>query len=115
MAVKLLFDQNLAPRLVRDVANRFPGSRHVRDLGLQAADDRTIWDRAAADGFLIVTKDDDFRQRSFLVGHPPKVLWLRLGNCRTETVSGLLSERAADIERFAADAQSALYVLSRRR
>jgi len=115
MAVKLLFDQNLAPSLARALADRFPGSMHVRDLGLQMGDDEAIWVQAAANGFLIVTKDDDFRQRSFLHGHPPKVLWIRLGNCRTDAVRTLLRERAPDIERFVADAQSALYVLSRRR
>ena len=78
MAVKLLFDENLAPRLARDVADVFPGSAPVRDLGLQAADDEAVWARAAAaDGLVVVTKDDDFRQRSFLRGHPPKVVWAR--------------------------------------
>lgn len=114
MAVKLLLDQNLAPRLARDVADLYPGSAHVRDLGLQEADDETIWRRAAADGFVIVTKDDDFRQRSFLRGSPPKVLWVRLGNCSTSELASLLRARHADVESFAATAQLAILVLRQR-
>jgi predicted nuclease of predicted toxin-antitoxin system len=50
LAVKLLFDQNLAPRLVRDLATSYPGAAHVRDFGLQRADDETVWTHAAAHG-----------------------------------------------------------------
>ena len=114
MPVKLLLDENLSPALARDLADLFPDSAHVRDFDLQAADDETIWQHAASGGFLIVTKDDDFRQRSFLRGHPPKVIWIRLGNCRTDEVRGLLREREPEIARFAADAQLALLALGRR-
>lgn len=92
----------------------YPGSAHVRQFGLQAADDEAIWGHAAAAGFAIVTKDDDFRQRSFLRGHPPKVIWVRLGNCRTADVEALLRVRAEDVRAFAADPQGALLVLARR-
>ena len=70
MAAKLLFDENLAPRLARDLADLFPGSRHVEEMRLGQAIDDVIWESAAAVGFVIVTKDDDSRQRSFLRGHP---------------------------------------------
>ena len=114
MAVRLLFDENLAPRLVRDVAEVFPGSMHVEDLELASADDEAVWMRSAAEDLMIVTKDDDFRQRSFLRGPPPKVLWLRLGNCSTLEVATVLRQRVRDIEEFAADAHAALMVLTSR-
>lgn len=114
MVPKLQFDENLAPRLVGDLADMFPGSSHVRELGLSGADDETVWQRAAVSGFIIVTKDDDFRQRSFLRGHPPKVLWLRLGNCRTSDVAALLRRQYAEIVRFADDSEVALLVLGTR-
>ena len=85
----------------------------MRDLGLATADDEAIWSHAAVEGLLIVTKDDDFRQRSFLRGAPPKVIWVRLGNCRTSDVEGVLRTRRRDIEAFAADDQAALLVLTR--
>jgi predicted nuclease of predicted toxin-antitoxin system len=115
MPARLLFDQNLAPRLVRDLADLFPDSAHVRHLQLQRADDEAIWARAATDRFVIVTKDDDFRQRSFLHGHPPKVIWVRLGNCRTTDVAALLRARVAEVRAFIDEPQVALLALGRRR
>ncbi|MBZ5546083.1 MAG: DUF5615 family PIN-like protein, partial [Acidobacteriia bacterium] len=79
--MKLLFDQNLSPRLVQALASVYPDSVHVRDCGLQHADDESVWEFAGRNGFTIVSKDSDFRQRSFLFGFPPKVIWVRLGNC----------------------------------
>ena len=38
-APRLLLDQNLAPVLARRLAELYPGSAHVREFGLQAADD----------------------------------------------------------------------------
>ncbi|MGA1343694.1 MAG: DUF5615 family PIN-like protein [Hyphomonas sp.] len=56
--LKRLFDANLAPQLTKPLAGLYPGSAHVRDLALRA--DRAIWDFAASDGFVIVSKDSDF-------------------------------------------------------
>lgn len=114
MSVRLLFDENLSPRLVRDLADLFPQSAHVRDLQLQSAPDEDIWRRAAADGFVIVTKDDDFRQRSFLYGFPPKVIWLHVGNCRREESAEILRNASDLITTFADDAVSAVLILLRR-
>lgn len=113
VSTRLRFDENLSPALVRDLADLFPGSVHVRDLGLQSAPDDAIWARAAADGLVIVTKDDDYRQRSFLRGFPPKVIWLRVGNCRRSDMASLLRDRASAIERFSSGAVDALLVLRR--
>jgi predicted nuclease of predicted toxin-antitoxin system len=110
----LLLDQNLAPALARRLADLYPGSSHVRDAGLAAADDEAIWAYAAARGYAIVTKDDDFRQRSFLRGAPPKVVWVKLGNCTTADVEAALRMRHVDVVAFAADATSALLVLASR-
>jgi predicted nuclease of predicted toxin-antitoxin system len=111
---RLLLDQNLAPALARRLADLYPGSAHVREFGLQAADDEAVWTRAAAHGFMIVTKDDDFRQRSVLHGAPPRVIWLRLGNCRTAEVEAVLRARNADVLAFVRDADAALLILARR-
>jgi predicted nuclease of predicted toxin-antitoxin system len=111
LPIRLLLDENLSPRLAQDLADLFPGSAHVRDLGLKAADDQAIWQRAAAGGFGIVTKDDDFRQRAFLLGHPPKVIWLSLGNCTTTEVLAVLCDSQGEVARFVADPTLALLVL----
>ena len=98
--MKLLFDQNLSHRLVSLLATEFPGSMHVRDLGLSTADDSEIWTFAAANDFSIVSKDIDFQNRSQLFGHPPKVIWLRVGNRSTSDIVALMQLRLPDILAF---------------
>ena len=71
--MKLLFDENLSPRLVADLTSEFPESLHFRDIGLERAVDESIWSYARDNGFVIVSKDSDFHQLSFLFGHPPLV------------------------------------------
>ena len=65
------------------LAHDFPGGAHVRDTGLRAAEDGQIWDHARTQGFMIVSKDTDFRERSYVEGFPPKIIWLDVGNART--------------------------------
>ena len=110
--MKLLLDNNVSPRLVRRLGELYPGTTHVRSLNLQSAADETIWQEAAAGGFIIVGKDDDFRQFAFLHGAPPKVIWLRLGNCTTDDVERVLRSRRDDIAAFNDDPDAALLVLT---
>jgi predicted nuclease of predicted toxin-antitoxin system len=110
--VKLLFDQNLSPRLLSAVGDLYPGSVHVRDAGLREATDAAVWRYAEEGGFTIVSKDSDFRQRSFLHGYPPKVVWIRRGNCSTDEIASLLREHADGVERFLADPDAAFLALS---
>ncbi|MGH9120188.1 MAG: DUF5615 family PIN-like protein [Acidimicrobiales bacterium] len=78
--MRLLFDQNLSRNLVGQLRDAFPESQHVTALGLDTATDREIWEFARENGYLVVSKDSDFRQLAFLYGPPPKVVWLRVGN-----------------------------------
>ena len=110
--MRLLFDENLSHRLVGQLATEFPGSAHVRGVGLATAADADVWDHAAANGFVLVSKDTDFQQRALLYGHPPKVIWVRLGNCTTAAVAALLRSRLADIQAFEADPVAAFLALS---
>lgn len=111
---RLLFDQNLSYRLPGLLTDLFPGSAHVREFGLEAASDTAVWKLAASEGFVIVSKDNDFHQRSFALGFPPKVVWLRLGNCSTSSVLDLLRERHADVVSFARDKVASFLALSSR-
>jgi predicted nuclease of predicted toxin-antitoxin system len=81
---------------------------------LASATDDAVWRFAADLGYTIVTKDDDFRQRSFLEGAPPKVIWVKIGNCRSEEIEHILRLRHAEVCAFASDAATLLLVLSRR-
>jgi predicted nuclease of predicted toxin-antitoxin system len=110
--VRLLFDENLSPRLVQTLEPEYPGSAHVRTLGLRGATDEAIWERARQEGYAIISKDNDFRQLSFLHDAPPKVIWLSVGNAGTEAILRLLRSRRAEIEAFEADTQASLLVLA---
>lgn len=110
--MKLLFDENLSPRLVRLLADLYPDSVHVRDVGLKAADDSEVWTYAQDNSFIICSKDSDLHQRSFLLGFPPKVVWVRLGNCSTSDVELLLRKYSTTIELFAADNYASFLTLS---
>ncbi len=82
--MKLLFDENLSPKLPRSLAAMFPGSAHVRECGLLGRIDEEVWNYARANHFTAVSKNSDFQQRSLLYGDPPKFVWLRIGNCTRE-------------------------------
>lgn len=109
--MKLLFDENLSPRLAMRLANLFPDSKHVREIGLQAADDPLVWEYARLNGFLIVSKDADMHDLSLLFGNPPKVIWLRLGNCSTAQAESLLRREFEAIRAFYLDDTVSLLAL----
>lgn len=73
--MKLLFDQNLSPRLPRLLADLYPDSEHIRELGMREATDTQVWEYARANGFAMVSKDSAFQARSLLHGYPPKFLF----------------------------------------
>jgi predicted nuclease of predicted toxin-antitoxin system len=58
--MKLLFDENLSPKLPRDLATLFPDSAHLRECGLRGRSDGEVWAYAGANNFTIITKDSDF-------------------------------------------------------
>jgi len=98
--MKLLLDQNLSHHLCARLADIYPNSEHVRNVGLKAADDVVVWDYAKEHAYVLVTKDEDFHARSLLYAHPPKVLWIRSGNCSTELVETLLRKNHHEITKF---------------
>jgi predicted nuclease of predicted toxin-antitoxin system len=109
--VKLLFDENLSPTLPRRIADLFPNSVHVRDVGMKATDDPIVWDYAKDNDFMIVSKDADMHDLSLVFGNPPKVVWLRLGNCSTRQVEELLRRDLDVIKLFYEDKNVSLLVL----
>jgi len=108
----LLFDENLAERLVPELADLYPDCVHVNNRGLASASDRTILQHAQDHGLIIVTKDEDFQQLCVLQGPPPKVIWIRLGNCSTAEIIRLLRERRHEIDRFVAEEETAFLALA---
>jgi len=109
--MKLLFDQNLSPRLSARLGDIYPGSQHVKDFGLQEAEDPVVWTFAKDNGFTIVSKDSDFEQRGVLYGHPPKLVWVRLGNCSTAQIEDALRKYSAVIHTFYEDPLESVLVI----
>jgi predicted nuclease of predicted toxin-antitoxin system len=110
--LRLLFDQNLSPRLGRLLSDVYPGCSHVHDLGMDRSSDAEVWNYAAEHGYTIVSKGADFHQRSLLLGAPPKVIWIRQGNCSVADTAALLRERFIAVERFHAREEAAFLALS---
>ncbi len=109
--MRRLFDENLSARLAAAVADVYPGSAHVITAGLGGAPDERVWEFAATGGFVLVTKDEDFHRLSVLRGPPPKVVWIRLGNCATADVARLPHVRAEQIARFVEHEDAAFLAL----
>jgi predicted nuclease of predicted toxin-antitoxin system len=106
--LKLLLDQNLSRKLVSVIEPRFPGSAHVLLLGLDRAPDAEIRDFARFQGFTLVTKNTDMVDLCLLRGAPPKVIWLRIGNCSTDVVRETLLTNISRVESFGLDDKTAL-------
>ena len=110
--MKLLLDENLSPRLALALSDIYPGSESVRDCGLRGCSDVEVWQYALTNGFAIVSKDSDFSQRSFLLGSPPKVIWLRIGNCTTTRVDFVLRNESSRIQDFLLRREESCLVLT---
>lgn len=110
--MKLLFDENLSPNLPHRLRDLFPDSLHVRDVGMKATIDPIVWDYAKDNDLMIVSKDSDMHDLSLVLGNPPKVIWIRLGNCSTSQVENLLRRDFDAIRSFYEDKDLSLLALS---
>jgi predicted nuclease of predicted toxin-antitoxin system len=70
--MKLLFDENLSPKLSTRLSDLFPGSLHVRDVGMKATIDPIVWNYAKDNDLMIVSKDADMHFSEFSVWESPK-------------------------------------------
>ena len=111
--MKLLFDENLSFRLVPALADIYPESTHVREIGLLGADDLQVWNFAAEHGLMLVSKDTDFYERSLVFGAPPKIIWLRVGNCTVNETVTLLRSQYIVIRHFSEDATATFLPLAK--
>jgi len=109
--VKLLFDQNLSPKLVEHLADLYPDSNHVYHLGIDLVPDKELREYAGREGFVIVTKDSDFSDLCILLGFPPKVIWIRRGNCSSRDIESILRDHALDIEALGQDEVVGILIL----
>ncbi len=110
--MKLLLDENLSDRIIHRIVDLYPNSEHVKTLGLINTDDAIIWKYAKTNGFVIVSKDSDFYQRSLLYGHPPKFIYLRIGNSQTSKIVQILRDNFDTIIQFENRESESILVLA---
>ena len=111
--MKLLLDQNLSRRILPLIEELFPGSEHVGALGLDRVADQEVWVFARDNEFVILSKDADFHQMSLVRGFPPKVIFLKVGNCSTHVILSLLRVHSEDIRVFSSDPKASLLIIER--
>ncbi|MFN9581897.1 MAG: DUF5615 family PIN-like protein [Bacteroidota bacterium] len=105
--MRLLFDQNISFRVANKLKTEFPGCGQVRELNLEDKSDREIWDFAKREQYTIVTFDADFYDLVTLYGHPPKVVWLRVGNTSSDNLIKVFMNRSEVIKAFVTDSNYA--------
>ncbi|MBB34191.1 MAG: hypothetical protein CME88_05035 [Hirschia sp.] len=106
-----LIDENLSWRLVRLIEQEFPDCRHLSSCGLMTARDEDVWAYAKANGFVLLSKDDDMQELVERHGAPPKLVWLKLGNVSTSQIAQVMLSRANDIRDFLQSPSGQLLVL----
>jgi predicted nuclease of predicted toxin-antitoxin system len=109
--VKLLFDENLSPKLVIALADLFPDSAHVDRVGLGGSTDNAVWDYAREHNYTLISKDSDFHEKSLLHGHPPKIIWIKRGNCTNKQIEIILRNKAQEIETLLNDPEATFLIL----
>jgi predicted nuclease of predicted toxin-antitoxin system len=103
--VKLLLDHNLSHKLVARLADVYPDSTQTRLLGFQRTSDSELWFYARTHGYIFVTKDRDVAELAVVRGGPPKVVWLRVGNCSAAYVEQTLRVHVGAIRDLLNDPQ----------
>ena len=107
----LLFDQNISPRLIDRLVDIYPGAVHVFMLGMGNAMDIEIWQYAHDHDYMIVTKDADFSELGVVKGFPPKIIWIRRGNCSTQNIESILRENYSAIRALSEDLETGILAL----
>lgn len=110
--MKVLLDENLSDRITQRIIDLYPNSAHVKTLTLTNTDDAVIWEYAKANDFVIISKDSDFAYRSLLYGHPPKFIYLRIGNSPTSKIVQVLRDNFDTISQFGDSEVESILVLA---
>lgn len=102
--MKVLIDQNISFRIVPQISDLFTEVSHVKSVGLMDTKDFDIFMFAREKGFqAIITQDEDFYTHLLEHGPPPKIIWIRTGNCSTTFLKEVLYRNAPIITSFFED------------
>ncbi|MBN2761697.1 MAG: DUF5615 family PIN-like protein [Bacteroidales bacterium] len=101
--MRFLFDQNISHKILTRLPDLFKESTSVKNEGLINEPDKVIWEFAKRNNFIVVTQDSDFNDLTALYGFPPKIIWIRSGNLRTDEIADLLEKKLKSIQDFIED------------
>ena len=105
---KLLFDNNISHRVLPRIADIFSDTTHVMLENLDESSDEKIWYFARTNNYTIVTKDSDFNDLAIYKGTPPKIIWIKLGNCKVIDIENILRKNVDAIKIFLDESNSAI-------
>lgn len=98
--MKLLFDQNISPKILKKLPKEFENCSQVRFEQLENASDFKIFEFAKNKGYAVVTFDSDFVDINALHGTPPKIIYLNTGNLTTKSISDLILNNLLAIQHY---------------
>ena len=81
--MKFLVDHQLPPALAKFLQSEGHVAQHVREVNLKAADDPIVWRYAIERDMVVISKDEDFYYLAVSPGSTGKLVWVKIGNCRT--------------------------------
>ena len=110
--MKILLDQNLSIKLCTKLRDIFPELTHTRNVSLDTASDEEVWLYAKLNSFVLVSKDADFVEKAVIKGHPPKIIWIKAGNCSTDKIELLLRKNQKLVQDFIADKVNSVLTIS---
>ena len=96
--MKFLVDSQLPSALARFLASRGVDCQHVIDLGLADAADARIWEHASRTNCVVISKDADFLYLANAPSAKARFIWIRLGNCHTKKLIGVMEKLWPKIE-----------------
>lgn len=101
--MKLFFDQNVSYRILKKIDAFYSDCVHSSTVGLNGSPDIEIRSYCLENDYTIVTFDSDFYEMANLLGHPPKIIWLRMGNRTTSEIASLLIKYKDQVTSFIED------------
>lgn len=104
--MNFLVDHQLPPALARFLESQGHSAKHVRELGFKEAQDMVIWRHAVANDMTVISKDEDSYFTAASPGANGRLVWVRVGNCRKQSLLETFRIRLPQIqEAFAAGAR----------
>jgi predicted nuclease of predicted toxin-antitoxin system len=106
----ILLDNNISPTLCKEFKDIYPGIIHVSQVSLENAGDIVVWEYAREKDLHIMTKDKDFIALLNQKGHPPKIIWLQLGNCTNKEIQAIIMKQKTTIKHFISSGKGILKI-----